>query len=114
MNRIVRFFALPLLTLAGAAWLIYDHWIAPDPLWRFPKAEAAGPILLVIAVAVLVYNVRTFARTSRPIVPGMRVMFEVRGGPVVGHVLSVQGTGLVVQTPDGSFQIERNAIDDII
>jgi len=114
MKRIARFFLPPAPVLAASVWGIYNYFIDPDPMWRYPKAEALSIIGVVLGLAYLVYNVIAFVRTSRPIVPGMRVMFEVRGGPVVGQVLSVEGSGLVVQTDEGSFQIERNAVDDIV
>ena len=114
MKRIARFFLPPIFVLAASTWLIYDHWIAPDPQWRFPKAEAAGPLLLLVGVGALVYSVLAFIRTSRPITPGMSVMFDGASGPLVGSVVTVDASSLVVRTTNGDFRIERDAISDIV
>ena len=113
-KRIVRFFALPAFALVASLSLVYDSWVASQPVWRFPKVEIVALVFFVIVVATLVQSIVAFVRTAR-IVPGMAVVFDdVTGRFFVGRVLAVGRRDVVVRTPAGPFRVDRGAITNVV
>jgi hypothetical protein len=104
---------MPGLGLLISLWLIYDHWINPDPMWRYPKAEAAGPLFFLIFAPWLLYA--TY-RVLRPLElgVGMRVMFMNGNEAVVGLIADIRGDVCTVRTEAGSFEVNRHAIDSVV
>jgi hypothetical protein len=104
---------LPTVGLLISLWFIYDHWINPDPMWRYPKAEAAGPLFFVIFAPWFLYNVYRVVRPLQLAV-GTRVMFMNGNAPYVGIISSMRGDLCTIRTDAGSFEINRHAIDSIV
>ena len=104
---------LPGFLVLISIWLVYDHWINPDPHWRWPKAEAAGPIGLLIGVPYLLYS---FYRVARPyqLAVGMRVMFARGEGYLTGVITEMQGDQIKVRTEEGTFEMDRYAVEGTV
>jgi voltage-gated potassium channel Kch len=112
-KRVVRFFALPAFALVASLSLVYDSWVAADPVWRFPKVEIVALLFFVIVVATLLHSTIAFVRTAH-IVPGIDVVFDVSGRFLVARVLVVGRHDVVVRTPAGPLRVDRGAIADVV
>ena len=104
---------MPCIGLLISLWLIYDCWIDPDPMWRSPKAEAAGPLFFLIFAPWLLYAIY---RVVRPLALGVgtRVMFMNGNEAVVGVITDMRGALCTVRAETGSFEINRHGIDSIV
>ncbi len=105
--------AWPVVGFLISVWLIYDHWINPDPMVRYPKAEAAGPLFFVIFTPWLVYCIYRVLRPLQLAV-GTRVMFKNGKTPTTGFISAMQGDQCTVRTEAGSYQINRYEVDTIL
>ena len=94
---------LPLFMVLISLWLIYANWIDPNPTWRFPQAEAAGPLFLLIGVPWLLYATYRALRPHQVAV-GTFVTF---GNSNVGFLAEMQGDICTVTGDGKAYRLNR-------
>ncbi|MFO0593619.1 MAG: hypothetical protein U0441_39120 [Polyangiaceae bacterium] len=105
--------AWPLVLLVISFGLIYTCYIDPDPEWRYPKAEAAGPIFAVIGVPWLLFSLYRAAFPYKLAV-GTRVMFMNGKEAVLGFITQMEGDSIAVKTEHGSFTMNRYEVTGLV
>lgn len=98
--------ALPLFGVLLSLWLIYDHWINPDPNWRWPKGEAAGPLFFVIFAPWLIYTIYRAARPYKLAV-GTRVAFKNGDEILLGFISDMQGDMCSIAVDGSTYRLNR-------
>jgi hypothetical protein len=97
----------PALMLLLGGWSVYDNFIAPNPMWRYPKAEAAAILFTVIGVLWLPFGIYRVMRPL-PVAVGTVVAFTDHDKNMVsGTIVSVNGGACVVRTPRGDYTLDR-------
>ena len=97
----------PVLLLLIGGWMVYDNFLAPNPRWRFPKAEAAAILFTSLGAIVLPFALYRVARPL-PVVVGSLVAFADEEKLIVrGSIVSVDGGTCVVRTAKGDYTVDR-------
>ncbi len=102
----------PIVLILISAWFIYEHWIVPDPHFRWPKAEAFGPIGMLIG---LPYFGWMLYRAIRPLklAVGMRAYFLREHEVISGQIVALHGEDCILRNERGDWTVNRYQIEGV-